>query len=175
MKQKRSEHQQEASRQNGRRSRGPRTEIGKRAVRLNGLRHGLRATALVLPNESTDELQQVRSAFWSTYNPVGAIEEAWADRAVAALWRLRRLETVEVGLLSYHISRMREDQLEVPLLDFTLDSYVPAEVREKHATMVAEQTTDQALLGRAFAAEAPTFLVLSLDMRIPWCDPWRSQ
>jgi hypothetical protein len=161
MKESHSEHQREASRQNGRRSRGPRTETGKRAVRLNGLRHGLRAMDLLLPNESMDEFQQVRSAFWSTYKPLGAIEEAWADRAVVALWRLRRLEFVEAGLLAYRISGIRQAQLKVPLLDFISDSYVPAEVSDEHAMVIAEQTTDRAILARAFAAEAPTFMILA--------------
>jgi hypothetical protein len=160
-KRARTERQRATSRKNGKRSRGPRTAAGKRAVRLNRLRHGLRARQLVLPNESMNELEQVRSAFWTAFNPVGAIEETWADRAVAALWRLRRLEVVETGLLSNHMNGMREQRLKVPLFNFNVDSYVPAEVSREHALLVAEQTTDQAMLARAFAAEAPTFLILS--------------
>ena len=41
----------EVSRQNGRKSRGPKTDEGKRRSRTNAVKHGMRAEVLPLPNE----------------------------------------------------------------------------------------------------------------------------
>jgi hypothetical protein len=159
--QERSEHQRSASRRNGSRSRGPRTQKGKRDVRLNGLKHGLQASDLILPGESMEDFERLRSGVWSTYEPAGAYEESLASRVVASLWRLQRLEHVECGLFRYRMSQMRQEQLERPLLDFNFDSYVPPEAEQEHAVVVTEQTNDLTLLGRAFATDAGTYLVLA--------------
>ena len=49
----------EANRRNAQQSTGPKTPEGKAAVRLNALRHGLRARTVVLPGEQPEEFQQL--------------------------------------------------------------------------------------------------------------------
>ena len=44
----------EASRHNGRKSRGPKTAEGKSRSRFNALNHGMRAKTIVLPGEDAD-------------------------------------------------------------------------------------------------------------------------
>ncbi len=47
----------ERSRQNGRKSKGPRTEAGKERVRYNALKHGITAKSLLLPGEDRSEFE----------------------------------------------------------------------------------------------------------------------
>ena len=47
-----------ANRRNATRSTGPRTDAGKARSRLNGLKHGLRAQVLVLPDEDPAAFQE---------------------------------------------------------------------------------------------------------------------
>jgi len=75
---------------------GPRTPAGKAAVALNSIRHGLRCVAIAIPGvESDDEWQTFRDAIFDDYEPVGPVEEALAQRAAEALWRLRRINRAE--------------------------------------------------------------------------------
>src|SRR4051812_12888189 len=56
----------EISRNNGKRSRGPRTAEGKARARQNALKHGLRAEVLALPNEDPAAIA-ARSNEWNDY------------------------------------------------------------------------------------------------------------
>lgn len=88
--------QLQANRQNARRSTGPRTGAGKAIVRLNAVRHGLRAAAVVVPGfESPAEWEAFRAGVVESLEPVGALAEALADRAAGLLWRLKRAERAE--------------------------------------------------------------------------------
>src|SRR5262249_23290785 len=77
---------------------GERPHAGK----LNALRHGLRASSLLLPDESAISYGLLQSRLHSDLKPVGAIEALLVDHILRATWRLRRCEAVEVGLFTYH-------------------------------------------------------------------------
>jgi hypothetical protein len=89
----------EASRRNGARSRGPKTEDGKARAAQNALRHGLRAQKyLVLPEEDGAEFAALEAALIEELAPVGALQTVLARRVAAAAWRLARADRLEVEL-----------------------------------------------------------------------------
>jgi hypothetical protein len=87
--------QMEANRRNALKSTGPRSLRGKNIVRFNAVRHGLRASHVLLPGESFDDFQELCSAFEAEWQPVGRTEEHYVEQMVAAQWKLQRLERYE--------------------------------------------------------------------------------
>ena len=92
--------QQEASRQNGQKSRGPVTDIGKQRSRMNALQHGLCAASVLLPDEDEDECQELIEQYEQHYRPVTSLELARVREMALCDWRLRRTTEIECGLLS---------------------------------------------------------------------------
>ncbi len=58
-----------ANRKNAKKSTGPRSQPGKDKVKLNGLRHGLRAEQLVLPSEDAAEFKAFVDAWMDDWKP----------------------------------------------------------------------------------------------------------
>jgi hypothetical protein len=98
-----SKRQKTANQANSRHSTGPKTAEGKRAVRLNGLQHGLLSREVVLPGEDENAFETLRSAIHADLGPSGSVEAFLADRVVNTLWRLRRLERAETALFHWRI------------------------------------------------------------------------
>lgn len=98
-----SEAKARAARENGRKSRGPKTSEGKARSSTNGLRHGLRSSLanLLLWDEDQAAFDRLRDAVVADLQPVGDFESELAQRVAVALWRMRRLEVVEAGTLDY--------------------------------------------------------------------------
>jgi hypothetical protein len=87
----------EASRKNGARSSGPRTEEGKARSAQNALKHGLRAQKyLVLPEEDGAEFAALEAALLAELAPAGALQTVLARRVAVAAWRLARADRLEV-------------------------------------------------------------------------------
>jgi hypothetical protein len=75
----------EASRKNGAKSRGPRTEDGRARSAQNALKHGLRAQKyLVLPEEDAAEFAALEAALVAELAPVGALQAVLARRVAVA-------------------------------------------------------------------------------------------
>ena len=111
-----SKRQIEANRKNARRSTGPKSNEGKKAVRLNALRHGLLARDVVLPDEDADAYEVLRIAVLADLAPSGSVEEFLAVRIVNSMWRLRRLERVEIALFHWRRYCFKVNRLEGPVL-----------------------------------------------------------
>jgi hypothetical protein len=104
------ERQVRANRRNSQRSTGPRTGAGKAIVRLNAVKHGLRAAAVVVPGfESPAAWEAFRAGVVDSLQPAGALAEALAERAAGLLWRLQRAERAEALSVAAD-----QAQLEVP-------------------------------------------------------------
>jgi hypothetical protein len=87
----------EASRKNGAKSSGPKTQEGKSRAAQNALRHGLRAQKyLVLPEEDATEFAALEAAMVAELAPVGALQTVLARRVAVAAWRLARADRLEV-------------------------------------------------------------------------------
>ena len=89
-----------ASRANGRLSRGPITEEGKRKASLNGLRHGLLSKNIVLPGESKEMFVALLNQYVDKLGPADGAEFTYVEELAASAWRQRRLWAVENRLWS---------------------------------------------------------------------------
>jgi hypothetical protein len=89
----------EASRKNGAKSRGPKTQDGRARSSQNVLKHGMRAQKYVLlPDEDAGEFADLEAALIEELAPVGALQTVLARRVAVAAWRLARADRMEVEL-----------------------------------------------------------------------------
>jgi hypothetical protein len=93
-----------ASRQNGTRSRGPRTVAGKARSARNALKHGLRARKLVLlEGEDAAEFRRFARALEAELAPAGQLQADLVGRIAIAAWRARRADQLEAGVLGGYL------------------------------------------------------------------------
>jgi hypothetical protein len=97
----------EANRQNAKKSTGPRTLEGKQRSRLNALKHGILAKAVVIHGgpgkEKRGEFDELLTEFWQHYSPQGPVEEMLVERMTTLKWRLARVYRSERGeIMSNH-------------------------------------------------------------------------
>ena len=92
-----------ANRVNAKKSTGPRSEPGRRRASLNRLLHGLRASTPVLPGEDPNEFEALMKRVTTDVQPQGVLEEFMAERVAVGMWRLRRAERAELGVLANHL------------------------------------------------------------------------
>ena len=85
----------EASRRNASKSTGPKSEAGKARSKLNSLKHGLLAKAVVLPQEDVLEFEGLVQALALELGPNGVLEEQLVGCIAANFWRLRRIYQIE--------------------------------------------------------------------------------
>jgi hypothetical protein len=102
-----SERKIQASRENGKKSRGPTTIQGKAASSQNAARHGLLARNLLLDRESAARFHELVIGLHEEFQPetpseVGAVESmAWSR------WRQMRVWTLEQATLNSEIHKVR--------------------------------------------------------------------
>ena len=90
-----------ANQRNALKSTGPRTQEGKAAVRHNALTHGLLAKETLLSEEDQKVLAKLGAAVRDRLRPEGELEDLLVDRIVSAVWRLRRAQKIEAGVLEH--------------------------------------------------------------------------
>src|SRR3954463_11434533 len=84
------EERAEISRNNAKKSTGPRSPGGKARSSRKALKHGLRAESVALPNEGAEELRELTDEWLDYYQPASPGMRAQLDRAVLAQVQLRR-------------------------------------------------------------------------------------
>ncbi|MEO7649548.1 MAG: hypothetical protein ABIZ80_03705 [Bryobacteraceae bacterium] len=92
----------EASRANGAKSKGPKSEETREKVSQNAIQHGLTATSrhnILLACEPPEEFQEMCDEYKRAYLPVGLHEEDLVRDMIAARWRIRRLWIIEATLI----------------------------------------------------------------------------
>ncbi len=95
----RSEKQRQASRENGKKSRGPTSPEGKDVSKFNGVTHGLCAVHLILPGEDPAALDAEFQAWDNDWNPPTHTRAVLVRRAAIASWRLNRAVKAEAAWL----------------------------------------------------------------------------
>ncbi len=105
----RTEKQRQASRTNGKKSRGPKTPEGIDVSKMNGLKHGLCSGQVVLPGEDPAEFDAELAGWAGEFPPGGQMRAVLVERAAVASWRLRRCVRAERGLL-LELAARREDR-----------------------------------------------------------------
>jgi hypothetical protein len=98
----------EANRRNALRSTGPRTETGKRQSRRNATRHGLTAETVIDGLEDSEDYRAFEAAVIADYDARTAVERELVLRLASLLWRLRRIISIETGLLRIQSDIVRD-------------------------------------------------------------------
>src|SRR5262249_36322780 len=93
---------------NALKSSGPRTPSGKSRSARDGVRHGLRSELPVLPGEKLRAWEEHQAGILRSLAPLGALEEALANRVALLLWRLRRVTLFEVGTTAAGLVEVEE-------------------------------------------------------------------
>jgi hypothetical protein len=99
-----------ANRLNARRSTGPRSARGKAIASKNARKHGLLSRELVLPTEKGQELSTLREALMGDLRPQGTVETELVEHILGFVWRLRRVERIETGLLTFRVYDHQRDR-----------------------------------------------------------------
>jgi len=109
-----------ASRENGRKSKGPVTEQGKAVSQANAGKHWGRAEDLRelvwALGESPAEYDRMRDAFYQSLRPTDSFEEMLVDDMADIHWRPRRMIRGEAGAQGKRRRdrKMREEEMEAP-------------------------------------------------------------
>ncbi len=93
-----SEAKTNANRANDAKSTGPITPAGKSIVARNGLKHGLSASQIVLPEESQAAYKRLLNGYLDRFQPQDPVEFELVSVMAAARWRLRRITAMETSL-----------------------------------------------------------------------------
>jgi hypothetical protein len=168
-----------ANRVNAKKSTGPRTGRGRARASLNRLLHGLRASTPVLPGEDPSELEALANQVTSEVQPQGVVEAFMAERVAIGMWRLRRAERAELGVLAGRLleveaqrahrdrSGCEMDAFEQPIVYEALitDEAVHREATAQLAEIESAQEDDLPTLGRAMAKDAAGPGTIDLALR----------
>ena len=103
----RTEKQTRASRENAKKSTGPRTTDGKARASKNALKHGLMAQDAVIPGEDPAEFDRHLTKLEDTYLPRNYVEKELVRQIGDAMWRMQRLSRIESAVISASIERTR--------------------------------------------------------------------
>src|SRR5260370_31161542 len=98
-----------ANKRNATKSSGPRTPAGKTRASKNALRHGLRSELPVVPGERAEDWEEHQIGILRSLAPVGALEEALAQRVALCLWRLGRVAAYETGVTAAGLAEGEEE------------------------------------------------------------------
>jgi hypothetical protein len=101
----------EANRRNALKSTGPKTAAGKAAVRLNPLRHGLRARDVILPDEDPEQFHQLCDDLETEWQPSTRTEQFYLEQMAVSQWKLTRVDWGEADLFGENISLEKSFQI----------------------------------------------------------------
>jgi hypothetical protein len=152
----------ERNRQNGRKSKGPRTAAAKARIRYNALKHGIAAKSLFLPGEHKSEFETSCAALHSQIRPRNELEAELLDRLAHDLWVSRRAKLAAAAQLEYRLrheprAQTRAEQQQVS----KLAQYLLKDVFRPVGVMPSEQ---------AGGARNPAQVVLKVEATLTGCD-----
>jgi hypothetical protein len=102
------ERQQNASRANGSKSRGPTTPAGKLASSRNAITHGMLSTTVVLNGESTDRFLNLLTALLDEFQPQTPFEQSLIENMAVSRWRQMRIWGMEKASMEHEMRRQTE-------------------------------------------------------------------
>ncbi|HUS08502.1 MAG TPA: hypothetical protein VMZ52_19510 [Bryobacteraceae bacterium] len=92
--------QQAANEKNAQLSTGPRTAAGIEACKHNRISHGLASTLTVLPCEAQSAFDELHAELTREHLPSGPTETTLVTQIAAAIWKLRRLGSIEQSVFA---------------------------------------------------------------------------
>jgi hypothetical protein len=96
----RTEAQIAASRANGAKSKGPKTDRGKAIASQNALRHGLLGQITLIDGENHDSFLKLAYGLYQTLQPTDDYEECLVDTMLTSMWRRTRAIAMETAAVS---------------------------------------------------------------------------
>ena len=94
----------------GKKKRGPKSKAGKRAVRLNPVKHGVLSQTPVLPLvERAEDWVRLREGTLEYFQVEGIVEEGLADQIAMLMWRRYRLVRFETESIARYLEAVPED------------------------------------------------------------------
>ena len=130
-----------ANQLNAKKSTGPKSYWGKQKVRSNALSHGLYAENLLIIGEKAKEFEDYKSAMIKSLEPENAIQDETASQIIAAGWNLRRLNTVETGIMM---------NMQIEINEFKTESFKRSFSSKSFENFVNEVPEHVEIIGRAF-------------------------
>ena len=123
-------------RANGAKGAGKKSEESRQKCAANSLKHGLCATAarsMLLPSESAEMYNQLLDSYMARYQPQDECERQVLLQIHYAMWRMRRIPTIETTLLHSEIMRINrtdEDEIGVvaPIIREVMEHAIPLRV-----------------------------------------------
>ena len=112
---------------------GPATQEGKKVVRWNAARHGIRSPAPVVPGvEKAEDWEEYRDGIIESLSPVGHLEMVLAERVALLSWRLHRVIRYETESIALYQEQIEEDLArQRRFSSHVLGAHHPEEVRWK--------------------------------------------
>jgi hypothetical protein len=98
----------EQARINGAKSRGPKTDEGKRKSSMNACKHGLTSSLIVHQNEDDEEFQRLLAVFIDKFQPADPVEHDLVFEAAAARYQLRRAWALETATFDWQMEKQRK-------------------------------------------------------------------
>jgi hypothetical protein len=74
---------------------------GKAVSAKNALKHGLLSREVLLTDEDTGAFAQLGRRLGEALDPVGELELVLTERIIRLVWRLRRVDKIEAGILTW--------------------------------------------------------------------------
>ena len=90
-----SNKQHQANRQNAQHSTGPKTPVGKDAIRFNALTLGLRTRSTILPDENASDYSQLWDELEADWQPQTRTERCHLETMATSQWLLARIAQSE--------------------------------------------------------------------------------
>jgi hypothetical protein len=92
-----------ANKRNSTNGGGPKTEAGKRRVRLNALKEGLFAHELIVKENEKPEYAALQTALGKQYAPSTAMQQIGFERILCCAWRVKLSLRMEMRRLNAHL------------------------------------------------------------------------
>ena len=102
----RSKQRLEANRANAKRSTGPSTEPGKVRSKMNALKHGLAAKAVVIDGEDPREFEALRAGLERDFDTQTMTEQELVGGLAALFWRQRRVPRFEAAITQHALGNV---------------------------------------------------------------------
>ena len=121
----------------GNRTGGPKTSEGKKKVSQNALKTGVYSTQVVLPNESSEEFNQLTFQLMHDLIAVDSIEQSFVHDLAVIMWKKMRLENIEQA---YFVKKQNEpitmEEFQSCHIDMTQERYV---IWKKNKSLTQEE------------------------------------
>src|ERR1017187_7767577 len=114
----------DSNKRNAAKSTGPKTETGKRHVRLNALKHGFYAHELTVSEADERDFEILRESLRAQLAPRTAVQDVGFEQIVTCCWRCKLAIRMEMsGLKAHFVARDASP---------SNDNAPPRDVRETH-------------------------------------------